>query len=264
MSMRRSTYPAIFGMLLLAVAIASACQKKPGDQAATPASVPDTVQQARIAEGQRAYLANCAMCHGEWGLGDGTVAPQLLKEAHVTVARLNHRGRLDSLGRDELTRVIERGGAHTGRSNLMPPWGERLSAEEIDRIADFVMALPEIHREIPPSTLAKYLEAPPGVSVHGRKLYVTMCAACHGPYGRGDGRYADTLWTRNQIRPRDLTDSLYFAGKSDRDLFALVSLGGGFMHMSAYMPIWGVSLSPPQIKDLVAYIRSISRTASRT
>jgi mono/diheme cytochrome c family protein len=160
--------------------------------------------------------------------------------------------------------VIERGGAHTGRSNLMPAWSERLAADEIERIADFVMALPDLHHEVPSSILTRYLEAPPGASEDGRKLFVMMCSACHGPYGHGDGRFADTLWARNKIRPRDLTDSVYFASKTDREVFAIISLGGGFFHKSPFMPVWEISLSPAQINDLVAYIRSISRTAPRS
>jgi mono/diheme cytochrome c family protein len=125
------------------------------------------------------------------------------------------------------------------------------------------MALPELHRQVPPSTMTKYLQAPPGTPAEGRKLFVTMCSACHGPYGKGDGRIADTLWARNRIRPRDLSDSVYFAGKSDRDIFVTVTLGGGFFHKSPFMPVWGVSLSPQQINHLVSYIRSLSRTPSR-
>jgi cytochrome c oxidase cbb3-type subunit 3 len=167
------------------------------------------------------------------------------------------------MGRDSLIRVIELGGAHTGRSNLMPAWGERLPHVEIEEIADFVMALPELHREIPHTTLSRYLEAPPGTTAEGRKLFVTMCSACHGPYGKGDGRYADTIFVRSKVRPRDLTDSLYFAGKTDREVFAAISLGGGFFHKSPYMPIWNATLTPEQIKNLVSYIRAVSHTASR-
>ena len=216
----------------------------------------------RHPDGQTVYLANCAMCHGTWGLGDGPLAPQLAKESGAMAAHLNDRARLDSLGRDQLIAVIERGGAHTGRSNLMPAWSERLSPEEIATIADFVMALPDLHREIPPPTMARYLEAPPGASVEGRKLFVTMCTGCHGSSGKGDGRYADSMFVRNKIRPRDLTDSLYFSRMKDSDLFATISLGGGFFHKSPYMPVWGVTLTAEQVKDLVSYIRALSRTAS--
>lgn len=251
-------------MLLFILALAGSCQRKPAGEPPAAGTAEDSAQQVHLAAGQKVYLTNCAMCHGEWGLGDGPLAAQLQKESGAMPAHLNDRERLASLGRPAVVQVIEKGGAHTGRSNLMPAWSERLPREEIETIADFVMALPELHREIPPSTMAKYLEAPPGATAEGHKLFVTMCTSCHGPYGKGDGRYADSMFVRNKVRPRDLTDSLYFSGKTDRELFATISLGGGFFHKSPFMPIWSVSLTPEQIKDLVSYIRALSRTAPRT
>lgn len=266
MSERQVVRLGVVGMLLLsALALAGSCQPKPAEDAAAvaaAAAAADSARQAHLAGAQKIYLANCAMCHGTWGQGDGPLAAQLQKESGAVATHLNDRARLDSLGRDQVVQVIERGGAHTGRSNLMPPWGERLAREDIGAIADFVMALPDLHREVPPTTMARYLEAPPGASAEGRRLFVTMCTACHGPGGKGDGRFADSMYVRNKIRPRDLTDSLYFSRMKDSELYATISLGGGFFHKSPYMPVWGVSLSPDQIKDLVSYIRVLSRTAS--
>ena len=264
MNRLRGVRTGVVGVVLLFVLGSAACQRKPASEPPAAGTPADSAQQAHLAIGQRAYLTNCAMCHGEWGLGDGPLAAQLQKQSGAIPAHLNDRARLTALGRATVVSVIERGGAHTGRSNLMPAWGERLPREEIETIADFVMALPDLHRSIPPSTMAKYLEAPPGASVEGRKLFVTMCTACHGPYGKGDGRYADSLYARNKIRPRDLTDSVYFAARPDSELFATVSLGGGFFHKSPFMPIWSVSLTPQQIKDLISYIRVLSRTAPRS
>lgn len=253
----------VAGILLLsALTLAGSCQPKPAEDAAAIAAAADSARQAHLAKGQTLFVANCAMCHGPWGLGDGPLAAQLQKDSGVVPAHLNDRVRLDSLGRDQLIAVIERGGAHTGRSNLMPAWAERFTAEEIGTVADFVMALPELHRDIPTSTMARYLEAPSGATAEGRRLFVTMCVGCHGASGRGDGRYADSMFVRNQIRPRDLTDSLYFSRMNDQQLFATISLGGGFFHKSPFMPVWGVTLTPEQIKDLVSYIRVLSRTAS--
>lgn len=263
MSERRGVRMGVVGMLMLsALTLAGSCQRKPTEDPAAVAAAADSARQAHLAVGQAIYLSNCAMCHGTWGLGDGPLAAQLEKGSGVVPAHLNDRARLDSVGREQLVQVIERGGAHTGRSNLMPAWAERLSSEEIRTTADFVMALPDLHREIPPSTMARYLEAPSGASAEGRRLFVTMCTACHGPAGKGDGRYADSMFVRNQVRPRDLTDSLYFSRMNDKELFATISLGGGFFHRSPYMPVWGVTLKPEQIKDLVSYIRALSRTVS--
>jgi mono/diheme cytochrome c family protein len=254
----------VAGVVLLGLlGLSGACQRKPADQAPAAGTPADSARQAHLAIGQRAYLASCAMCHGPWGLGDGPLAAQLQQASGTAPAHLNDQARLTTLGRSGVVSVIEKGGSHTGRSNLMPAWGERLPSEEIEIIADFVMALPELHRAIPPSTMSKYLEAPPGATEEGRRLYVTMCVICHGPEGRGNGRYADSLFARNKIRPRDLTDSLYFVAKPDSVLFATVSLGGGYFHKSPFMPVWGATLSPEQVKDLVSYVRVLSRTGAK-
>lgn len=265
MSSRHGVRVMVGGVLVAGLlAFVASCQKKPetlpGD---TTSTAVDPRQAERLARGHEAYLGYCSMCHGEWGAGDGPLSEQLRDQGGVVPAHLNDRGRLDAIGRAEVVRVIEKGGAHTRRSNLMPPWGERIPRTRIEEIADFVMTLPDLKPGVPPATIAQYLAAPPGSAPDGRKLYVQYCVLCHGPNARGDGVYADTLRMRNNIRPRDLTDSVYFAKKTDEQLYVVVALGGGHGGKSVYMPNWSVSIPPDQIKDLVSYIRAISRTAAR-
>jgi mono/diheme cytochrome c family protein len=246
------------------VTFVASCQKRAEESATTAVtSTLDSASMATIDPGQEAYLQYCAMCHGQWGGGDGPVAAQLTQEAKAHPAALNDRERMSRLSRDEVIRVIERGGAHTGRSNLMPPWADKIDRGTIERIADFVNMLPDLKAETPPATIQAYMQSPPGSAPEGRTYYVFYCAMCHGPKGGGNGPTADTLFARNRIRPRDLTDSTYFAGKSDQELFSTVSLGGGHFHKSGYMPRWSVTLRPEQIKSLVSYIRAISHTPSQ-
>ena len=251
-------------ILLGLVTFALSCQKKsaePAQQAATAGA--DSARAVGLGRGQQAFLSNCAMCHGESGQGDGPLAPELIKEGLRAPARLDDRTRLAQIGRDEVIRVITQGGGHTGRSNLMPPWGEKLSSAVIDTIADFVMSLPDLQTGTPQTTLQKYLEAPSGSSAEGRKLFVFYCTGCHGPFGKGDGPFADTLFARNRIRPRNLTDSVYFARKTDKELYITVSLGGAHSGKSPFMPAWTSTMTPAQIKDLLSYVRAISRTPSQ-
>ena len=221
-----------------------------------PALAPVLVNQ----RGEQAFLAYCAMCHGERGAGDGPLASKL-REQNVTVpAHLNDRARLEEMGRGGVITVVAKGGAHTGRSNLMPAWGEKLESALIDSIADYVMTLPSLAPGTPSATIAKYLAAPPGVSEEGRRLFVYYCSGCHGPQGKGDWFNAEVLRMKHRIRPRDLTDSLYLAPRTDQQLYETVALGGGHMGKSVFMPAWTYTLTPAQIKDLVAYIRVLSRT----
>lgn len=250
----------VFG---LAMFVAS-CQKRaetPAPATATTTTL-DSAAVATLDPGQQAYLTNCAICHGEWGGGDGPLAAQMEKQAHVRPAVLNDRERMSRLTREDLVQMIRKGGAHFGRSNLMPPWSDKLSDETIQKLADFLRVLPDLSPSTPPSTIASFLAAPPGSAPEGRKLFVFSCAMCHGPEGHGDGVIADTLYARNRIRPRNLTDSTYFATKTDQELFATISLGGAHFHKSGYMPMWSMTLEPGQIKSLISYIRAISHTGT--
>ena len=250
------------GLLAAGLAVfAISCSTRQTTTRGTPAA--DSAAAATVLvnqRGEQAFLAYCAMCHGEAGAGDGPLAADL-KQQNVTVpAHLNDRARLDEIGRGGVITVIDKGGAHTGRSNLMPAWGEKLEPALIDSIADYVMVLPELKPGIPSATIAKYLAAPPGVSEDGRRVFVYYCSGCHGSQGKGDGFSAEALRMKHNIRPRNLTDSVYFAPKSDQQLYETVALGGGHMGKSVFMPAWTYTLKPGQIKDLVAYIRVLSRT----
>lgn len=219
---------------------------------------------SRELRGQKAYLEYCAMCHGDQGAGNGSMAAQIQTKYGLKVPHLEDRARLVEIGgRKKIEEIIRKGGAHTGRSEVMPAWGERLGSDLVRDLADYVMILPDAMRGIPAATVRAYLQAPPGTPEDGRRLYVHHCAACHGPAGKGDGSMAKSLWQRDKVKPRDLTDAKYFSTRKDSDIYAVISLGGGHMGKAKFMPHWSGYLSPDQIKDLVSYIRSISNTASQ-
>ena len=218
---------------------------------------------AAVSRGERVFLQNCAMCHGDHGQGDGELAASIRQRAGVRVANLTDRVEIDRLGRSGIRRTVTLGGGHTGRSNLMPAWGERLTAREIDDVASFVLRLPDQSPGISAATLRAYAETPPGEPALGRAIFVHQCSVCHGLAARGDGPLAAALAEKRHVRPRNLTDSTYIASRSDRDLFAVINQGGGPMGKSTFMPHWGGYLTTPQIKDLVSYVRVISHTASR-
>jgi len=60
-------------------------------------------------------------------------------------------------------------------------------------------------------------------------------------------------------RPHDLTDRAYLGKRTDRDLYNVISRGGGAVERSLTMPGWGGVLSPQEIWDLVAYVRQFSK-----
>lgn len=91
-----------------------------------------------------------------------------------------------------------------------------------------------------------FSSVPAGAQDAGAALYKTKCAACHGADGKGDTSVGKT----NKIR--DLS-SAGVQQQSEADLTAVITGGKG------KMPAYGKSLKPEQVKDLVAYIRSLGK-----
>jgi cytochrome c6 len=77
-------------------------------------------------------------------------------------------------------------------------------------------------------------------------LYKTKCVACHGADGKGE----TAVGKANKIRDLGSPD---VQKESDADLTAVVTAGKG------KMPAYGKSLKPDQVKDLVAYIRTLAK-----
>ena len=87
----------------------------------------------------------------------------------------------------------------------------------------------------------------------GKKLYGQFCATCHGQSGKGDGPGAAAL----NPKPRDHTDKEYMSQLSDDDLMKVIKNGGASIGKSPLMPPWGASLKDDQIKDIIAYVRTL-------
>jgi len=88
----------------------------------------------------------------------------------------------------------------------------------------------------------------------GKKLYTAYCSSCHGDQGKGDGMAARSL----PIKPKDHTDGATMNRLSDQNLTDTISKGGAVVGKSSFMPGWGGSLNEKQIRDIVAYIRTLA------
>jgi mono/diheme cytochrome c family protein len=85
-----------------------------------------------------------------------------------------------------------------------------------------------------------------------QRAYLTRCAGCHGANGRGSWRA--TIFF---IQPGDLTDHEAMGGLSDDYLFGLIKNGGATIGKPG-MPAFGYHLSDPEIRALVAHLRTLS------
>ena len=85
--------------------------------------------------------------------------------------------------------------------------------------------------------------------------YTTFCVKCHGEGGKGDGAAAAPLKTK----PRDFTDCARMSKISDDTLFKVIKEGGAAAGLSPDMPAWKDGFEDPEIKDLVAYVRTFCK-----
>lgn len=89
----------------------------------------------------------------------------------------------------------------------------------------------------------------------GAATYKELCAKCHGSGGKGDGKDAATLATK----PKDLTDCARLTTFTDERLFAIVKNGGAAEGLSKDMPPYADALEDDEIRDTVAFVRSLCR-----
>jgi mono/diheme cytochrome c family protein len=94
-----------------------------------------------------------------------------------------------------------------------------------------------------------------GDAAKGKAKYQELCAVCHGATGKGDGPAAAGL----QTKPRNHTDAAYMTKLKDQQVFDIIKKGGQGMGKSPLMPAWESQLKDDQIRDLVAYIRTLAR-----
>ncbi|HEX6112340.1 MAG TPA: cytochrome c [Geminicoccaceae bacterium] len=89
-----------------------------------------------------------------------------------------------------------------------------------------------------------------GDAAHGAALYKRYCSGCHGADGRGG---AHTFMPHIQ----NLTRKDYIEFIPDGFLFTVIAEGGVAVGKSGYMPAWRGTLSEQDIKDVIAFIRTL-------
>ena len=90
----------------------------------------------------------------------------------------------------------------------------------------------------------------PDIVAHGRALFKTNCALCHGPQGKGDGPAGMSL----NPRPRNFVEGKWKKGGTSLGLFDVVTHGLPPSAMASYAHLPAVDRW-----SLVAYVRSITQ-----
>jgi mono/diheme cytochrome c family protein len=96
---------------------------------------------------------------------------------------------------------------------------------------------------------------PPAGAPKAERLYLGLCATCHGSDGRGSWRAALFL-----VRPGNLSDAAAIARRSDQYLFDLIKHGGAPIGRPG-MPAFGSTIGDDDIVELVRYVRGLSRAS---
>ncbi|MBU2610097.1 MAG: c-type cytochrome [Chloroflexi bacterium] len=175
--------------------------------------------------GEAIFAEECAACHGEKGLGNGTQAAGLpVPVAAIGLAAISRQS-----SPSEWYTVVTQG--RPDRS--MPPFASRLSNQERWDVLAYVFSLSATADDV----------------ARGALIYADKCAACHGLKGRGDGPQAAAL----SRAPANFTDQNWMSKATGIGLYRAISEG-----VAPKMPGFSTELSEADRVALVAYLRSLT------
>jgi cytochrome c oxidase cbb3-type subunit 3 len=168
---------------------------------------------AAMAIGQNLYLNYCAQCHASDARGSRGF-PNLADG--------------DWLWGGDPKQIKE--GILAGRNGVMPAFGAALGAEGTKDVAHFVLSL----------------SGAPSDSVRvarGKEKYLQICAACHGPEGKGN----------HALGAPNLTDKVWLYGSGEASITETINQG-----RNNVMPAWKDFLGEQKIHVLAAYVWGLS------
>ncbi|TEW53693.1 cytochrome-c oxidase, cbb3-type subunit III [Psychromonas sp. RZ22] len=163
--------------------------------------------------GQRLFLQNCAQCHGSDARG-GNGFPNLSDN--------------DWLYGGEALTIKET--IMKGRHGVMPAWKDILGEQGVKEVSTYVLQLS--------GRRVNSIEAQAG------KDRFVMCAACHGPEGKG----------MHEFGAPNLTDKVWLYGGSRKAVEDTVRNG-----RNGVMPAWGDILGEDKVQLLAAFVYSLSQ-----
>lgn len=167
-----------------------------------------------MAIGERLYSNNCAACHASDARG-GKGYPNLTDNDWL------HGGTTEKI-KETIT---------NGRIGNMPVMAAAVGgAEDVKNVANYVLSLSASPHDSARAAL-------------GKEKFLTVCAACHGPDGKG----------MQAVGSANLTDNIWLHGFGEKAITAMVNEG-----KVNVMPEWKSKLTEAQIHILTAYIWGLS------
>ena len=166
-----------------------------------------------LAVGQKLFLNHCAQCHASDG-GGSRGFPNLTDKDWLW-------------GGDPAT--IETTIAN-GRTGMMPPFGEALGEAKIKDVAHYVMSLS--------GGAADSIRV-----LNGKETFAQICAACHGPEGKGNPA----------LGAPNLTDKIWLHGSGEANIIQTITNG-----RTNQMPAHKELIGEAKVRLLAAYVLSLS------
>ncbi len=168
---------------------------------------------------KRLFSTNCAICHGADARG-ATGFPNLRDH--------------EWLWGGEETAI--KATIAAGRNAAMPGWTAVIGQEGVEQVSEYVYSLTRTPLN-------------PSLVESGKQQYSTLCAACHGPDGKGNP----------VMGAPNLTDDIWLYGGSLTAIRQSVAEG-----RFGVMPAFGEQLDESRIHLLTAYLNSIREDSTIT
>ncbi|HEB67256.1 MAG TPA: cytochrome-c oxidase, cbb3-type subunit III, partial [Gammaproteobacteria bacterium] len=169
---------------------------------------------AALKVGERLFLNYCASCHGSTATG----APGF---PNLTDNDWLWGGDPEAIK----TTILD------GRQGAMPAWGDALGPDGVDKVAEYVLSLSGRQHDAEKAAA-------------GKEIFQNMCAACHGPDGKGNPA----------MGAPNLTDNVWLYGGSPGAIRQTITKG-----RNGRMPAHRDFLGENKVHVLAAYVYSLSQ-----
>jgi len=169
--------------------------------------------------GRNVFVNNCAACHGSDARGAKGYP-------NLTDSDWLYGNTPDQV----LTTIMN------GRGCVMPPLGAALGDQGVNEVANYALSL-------------SGGKADPALAEAGKARFVTICAACHGPEGKGN----------IAIGAPNLTDNIWLYGSTLDDIKTSIRDG-----RNGKMPAWGPIIGKDRARLVEAWVLAQGNPAETT